>query len=877
MWRSSTQSKILFARACAGFGVALLASVGLTSQTALAAQATATTVGSAAHATARPHTFVPVSGYTVPDPPTSAQVNTATAEGAGYVDCQQDQTSGDPNIGSFNADVPETAAAIIAYGVLDKGDFASLPTAVADASCPGTDRNYQADLTAAVSWMLGQQDTSTPSLMGTGGSWSFEGGYQTYSTGLALTALGLSPTIPGLTTEIVGAVALGRAFLADEQQTEPNPSVVGQTNCTTTANTPAGEDDSYYCGGWNYGPGNDFRSDQSNTGYAVTGLRLTGGLTATEQKYLAGWENNDQADSATNPYWADGGATECGTAVPHNDGGAAYQPDAVPLGGYCWSADFSSNANDSGTLLFSQADAGLTMSDPRVDAAVQFDTDVLDTYEKTANSLPNEGGPHTMVYHDGASEDGSCVAGEGGCDWGLGTFEGGFHYSMFTLAKGLGAYIAPNLADGTNWYSKIADLLLHQQNTSPACTPHQGTACMFGSWPADLRDDFSTLFSTALSVFALGLVATPPPPVGSVTSVTKSPVCTQVSFSWTNPTTQNYGGVYIQRNTTGYPASATSGTRVADVLSPGTTYTDTGLVSGKTYYYALFAHDTTGQAVAGGVDERVTPICTGYRLAASDGGVFAFGESFLGSCPHSGGTCTTLAAPIVGMATPVNGGYLLVGSDGGVFAFGGAGFYGSLPERHISVRDIVGIAPTADGRGYWLVGSDGGIFGFGDAVFHGSCPQAGTACHNLSAPIVGIASPDTGGYWLVGGDGGIFTFGNAVFHGSCPQAGTACHNLSAPIVGIASADAGGYWLVGRDGGVFTFGNAVFHGSCPQTGSACHVLRAPIVGISSPGTGGYWLAGADGGVFAFDLAPFLGSCPESGSGCQTLAKPIVAIN
>jgi len=38
------------------------------------------------------------------------------------------------------------------------------------------------------------------------------------------------------------------------------------------------------------------------------------------------------------------------------------------------------------------------------------------------------------------------------------------------------------------------------------------------------------------------------------------------------------------------------------------------------------------------------------------------------------------------------------GSDGGVFAFGGAGFYGSLPEHHISVRNIVGIAPTADGR-----------------------------------------------------------------------------------------------------------------------------------------------------------------------------------
>ena len=468
------------------------------------------------------------------------------------------------------------------------------------------------------------------------------------------------------------------------------------------------------------------------------------------------------------------------------------------------------------------------------------------------------------------------MAGAGGCDWGLGTGEGGFHYSMFTLAKGLGSYIAPNLADGSNWYAKVADLLVHQQNTSPACTPHQGTPCLFGSWPADLRDDFSTLFSTALSVFALGLVATPPPPVGSVTSVSKSPVCNQVTFSWTNPSTQNFGGVYIQRSTTGYPASATAGTRVANVAAPGSSYTDTGLVSRTTYYYTLFAHDTTGSAVAAGVREQVTPICSGYRLAGADGGVFAFGESFLGSCPHSAGTCTHLAAPIVGMAAPVTGGYLLVGSDGGVFAFGGAGFYGSLPERHISVHNIVGVTSTADGRGYWLVGSDGGIFGFGDAVYHGSCPQSGSACRVLHAPIVGIASPDVGGYWVVAADGGVFTFGDAVFHGSCPQAGTACHNLSSPIVGIASPGAGGYWLVGGDGGVFTFGDAVFHGSCPQAGSACHVLSSPIVGIAGAGTGGYWLAGADGGVFAFGDAPFLGSCPESGSGCQMLVKPIVAI-
>ena len=169
MRRSAPKSRVQFGRICAGVCVALVASLGVTSGTALAAsvsRAPTKTAGSQTHLAVRPDTFVPVSGYTVPNPPTSAQVNTTTAEGAGYVDCQQDQTSGDPNIGSFNDDVPETAAAIIAYGVLDKGDFANLPTKADDPSCPGTNRNYQADLTAAVTWLLGQQDTSAPSLMG---------------------------------------------------------------------------------------------------------------------------------------------------------------------------------------------------------------------------------------------------------------------------------------------------------------------------------------------------------------------------------------------------------------------------------------------------------------------------------------------------------------------------------------------------------------------------------------------------------------------------------------------------------------------------------------------------------------------------------------
>ncbi len=245
----------------------------------------------------------------------------------------------------------------------------------------------------------------------------------------------------------------------------------------------------------------------------------------------------------------------------------------------------------------------------------------------------------------------------------------------------------------------------------------------------------------------------------------------------------------------------------------------------------------------------------GYRLVASDGGIFTFGgASFNGSTGSF-----TLNKPIVGMAaTPDGGGYWLVASDGGIFAFGDAHFYGSTGALTLN-KPIVGMAATPNGGGYWLVASDGGIFTFGNAVFHGS-----TGALTLNKPIVGMAAtPDGGGYWLVASDGGIFAFGDAVFHGS-----TGALTLNKPIVGMAATpDGKGYWLVASDGGIFAFGDAVFHGS---TGAL--TLNKPIVGMAATPDGkGYWLVASDGGIFAFGDAVFKGS-----TGALVLNKPIVGM-
>jgi hypothetical protein len=204
------------------------------------------------------------------------------------------------------------------------------------------------------------------------------------------------------------------------------------------------------------------------------------------------------------------------------------------------------------------------------------------------------------------------------------------------------------------------------------------------------------------------------------------------------------------------------------------------------------------------------------------------------------------------------GGYRLVATDGGVFAYGTAGFYGSTGDLVLN-QPIRTMATTPSGKGYWLAAEDGGMFAFGDAGFFGS-----TGSMKLNRPIVGMAPTPTGrGYWLVASDGGIFSFGDAGFFGS-----TGSLRLNKPIVGMAPTVTGnGYWLVASDGGVFAFGDAAFFGS---TGDLR--LNSPIVGASATATGdGYWFVAADGGVFAFGAAPFVGS-----AGGSPLNRPVVGM-
>ncbi|HEY3240392.1 MAG TPA: YCF48-related protein, partial [Acidimicrobiia bacterium] len=154
-----------------------------------------------------------------------------------------------------------------------------------------------------------------------------------------------------------------------------------------------------------------------------------------------------------------------------------------------------------------------------------------------------------------------------------------------------------------------------------------------------------------------------------------------------------------------------------------------------------------------------------------------------------GGSGTVMVRPAAGKADPggcalSGAGYRMVASDGGIFSFGDAKFFGSTGDVKLN-QPIVGMATTPTGQGYWLVASDGGVFAFGDAKFFGSTGDVA-----LVSPIVGLATTPTGtGYWMVAADGGMFAFGDAKF------AGSAADSKVRNVVGMAATPTGaGYWV-----------------------------------------------------------------------------------
>ena len=339
--------------------------------------------------------------------------------------------------------------------------------------------------------------------------------------------------------------------------------------------------------------------------------------------------------------------------------------------------------------------------------------------------------------------------------------------------------------------------------------------------------------------------------------------------------------------------------------------------------------DSGDPAACGVVAQGRATLPAGYLLAATDGGVFTFGEAvFRGS--RSG---QAINGPVVGIAvTPGGDGYYLASADGGVFVYGDAAFAGSAEGQPLN-DPIVSIAALPFDARALLVDTRGlrvGAVRLREAADH---VRVEAAARNVSSGFHGLhvhATRTCDGPTNFSGAGGHLGASETVSHpdhagdlapllagqdesaagvlrtnrfrvadlldadGSAVVVHTGADNFAhipgrySPPADQVTRDTGdtgsriacgrisggedgkaasGYWLVASDGGVFNYGDAPFHGS---TGNLR--LNRPIVAMAPTPTGdGYWLVASDGGVFNYGDAALHGSL-----GGTRLNFPIVSI-
>jgi len=110
--------------------------------------------------------------------------------------------------------------------------------------------------------------------------------------------------------------------------------------------------------------------------------------------------------------------------------------------------------------------------------------------------------------------------------------------------------------------------------------------------------------STSTGVFTTNALPDVTPPA-NVSNLVATPSLIQVALSWTNPADGDFSAVRILRKTTGYPSGPADGVLVYD--GAGTSIIDSAVSTSTTYYYGVFARDTSGNYASGAIVSATVP------------------------------------------------------------------------------------------------------------------------------------------------------------------------------------------------------------------------------------------------------------------------------
>jgi hypothetical protein len=144
------------------------------------------------------------------------------------------------------------------------------------------------------------------------------------------------------------------------------------------------------------------------------------------------------------------------------------------------------------------------------------------------------------------------------------------------------SYEDTGLSNGTTYFYTIFALdqsdnpSVRDSNVETAATPFSGSPIS----NASPGSDPSTLFTEPV-------IGNP----GDISGLVANASGGQITLSWTNPPGNTREGTRIVRKTGSYPATITDGTTIYQ--GNGSSFTDTSVTSGVTYYYKGFSYDSS--------------------------------------------------------------------------------------------------------------------------------------------------------------------------------------------------------------------------------------------------------------------------------------------